>query len=140
MLQGSEAQLRRAEAKLDAALNAALGDDPDDLYLADDFDAADSGDEGVPALRQGSRSRQGEAAAGKEDPASFSRIDLSQPEAQIRAASPQFPVRPLSPLACLLYHCLQVPAWPTRHCTADCPTTPEASWQLVLVCACHCST
>ena len=103
MLQGSEAQLARAEAKLDAALNAALGDDPDDFDLADDFDAADSEDEGVPTLRQGTRSGQGAAAAGDDDPASFSRIDLSQPEAQIRAAFPRYPVRPLSPLACLLY-------------------------------------
>ena len=104
MLQGSEAQLRRAEAKLDAALHVALGDDPDDFDLADDFDAADSEDEGGPALRQGNWSGQGAAASGEDDPASFSRIDLSQPEAQIRAAFPQFPVRPLSPLACLLYH------------------------------------
>ena len=103
MLQESEAQLRRAEAKLDAALNAALGDDPGDVDLADDFDAADSEAEGVPALRQGTRSGQGATAAGEDDPASFSWIDLSKPEAQIRAAFPLFPVRPLSPPACLLY-------------------------------------
>ena len=103
MLQGSKAQLRRAEAKLVAALNAALGGDLDDFDIADDYDAADSEDEGVPALWQGSRSGQGAAAAGEDDPASFSRIDLSQPEAQIRAAFPLFPVRPLSPSACLLY-------------------------------------
>ena len=105
MLQGSEAQLRQAEAKLDAALNAALGDDfdPDDFDSADDFNAADSEDEGMPAQRQGYSCGQGAAAAGEGDPASFSRIDLSQPEAQIRAAFPLFPVRPLSPPACLLY-------------------------------------
>ncbi len=105
MLQGSEAQLRQAEAKLDAALNAALGDDfdPDDFDSADDLNAADSEDEGVPAQRQGYSSGHGAAAAGEGDPASFSRINLSQPEAQIRAAFPLFPVRPLSPPACLLY-------------------------------------
>ena len=110
MLQGSEAQLRRAEAKLDAALNAALGDDPDDFDLADDYDAADSENEMVPALRQGNSNGQGAAAACEDDPASFSRIDLSQPEAWIRAAFPLFPVRPLSPPACLLYHQLWVAA------------------------------
>ena len=101
MLQGSEAQLRQAEAKLDAALHAALGDDSEEFDLADDFDAADSEDEGVPALRHKNSSGQG---AGEDDPASFSRLDLSQPEAQIRAAFPLFPVRPLKYPACLLCH------------------------------------
>ena len=77
MLQGSEAQLRQAEAKLEAALHAALGDDSNDYDEADDTDAADSKDEGVCTLRQGNSSGQGAAAAGEVDPSAGL---TSQPE------------------------------------------------------------
>ena len=87
LLQGADKRLRAAERRLDAVLEAALGGD-DGFAGVDDFDLLEQEQEG-----QGAAATAAAASAAAGDPDSFSRVDLSLPESQLRAAFPDFPVR-----------------------------------------------
>ncbi|PRW60895.1 ion channel [Chlorella sorokiniana] len=108
---GAAKRLKLAEDKLDAVLEAALGDDFDAL---DDFDAME---EAVPPPRP--------AAAG--DPDSFCKVDLNLPDAQLKKKFPQFPGKAAA-LECIVEagQMLYLPAgWfheVTSYATDDCPT------------------
>ena len=89
---------------MDSLLDSALGaDDDSDAVLLDDFGAADSDSNEAGQLPRQQKSNSEQRTAGpEEDPASFSRIDLCQSDAQNRAAFPLFPVSGAVPLGLLL--------------------------------------
>ena len=77
---------RAMEAALDSMLDGALEDD--DLLLEDDYD--DSGDEALHS--RGSCMPLSEPPS-DEEPPSFSKVDLQQPDDEILCKFPNFPVR-----------------------------------------------
>ncbi|KAI3427056.1 hypothetical protein D9Q98_006996 [Chlorella vulgaris] len=125
-LPGASKRLRAAEQRLDAVLEAALEGDGDDFAGFDDFDALEA-----QPVDQASPPPLHAAAAG--DPESFSRVDLSLPDSELRRRFPRFPGKDAA-LVCEVAagQMLYLPAgWfheVTSFSEPGCPTHMALNW------------